>query len=253
MLEQVLEMISFKSQACLTPGEHIIKHCLKFLSGNCEYCAQDETVVSWVTHRQCVVACMITLNRHIFPSDLLCVTRVKHILKTVSTKTVQREFHKPNMHGRVAISKPLTTENNAKRRKRWCNDHKTWTFDWKHVIWSDESSSTLFPTSGWVCVWRTPKEVYNPECLVPTVKHGGGSVLIWAAISWYSAGPIITLNCRVTASGCADILGNQVHPVVQVLFPNNDAVFEDGNSPTHTARSVPSWFEQHEDTLRSYK
>jgi hypothetical protein len=33
------------------------------------------------------------------------------------------------------------------------------------------SSSTLFPTLGRVYVWTTPKEAYNPECLVLTVKH----------------------------------------------------------------------------------
>jgi hypothetical protein len=69
-----------------------------------------------------------------------------------------------------------------------------------------------------------PKEAYNPECLVPTVKHGRQSVMIWAAISWYSAGPIITRNSRLTASDCVDILDNQVHPMVQMLFPNNGAV-----------------------------
>ena len=46
-----------------------------------------------------------------------------------------------------------------------------------------------------------------------------------------------------------DILGSQVHPVFQVLFPNNDAIFQD-DLPIHTARSVQSWFEQHEDALR---
>ena len=46
-----------------------------------------------------------------------------------------------------------------------------------------------------------------------------------------------------------DILGSQVHPVVQVLFPNNDAIFQ-GDLPIRTARSVQSWFEQHEDALQ---
>jgi hypothetical protein len=73
-------------------------------------------------------------------------------------------------------------------------------------------------------------EAYNPECLIPVVKHGGRSVVVWAAISWYSAGHLITLHGQITASDCMDILGNQVHPMVW-MFPNNDAVFQDGSSP----------------------
>jgi len=45
-----------------------------------------------------------------------------------------------------------------------------------------------------------------------------------------------------------DILGNQVHPVVQ-MFPNNDTVFQGDSSPIHSAGNVHSWFEQHEDAL----
>jgi hypothetical protein len=54
------------------------------------------------------------------------------------------------------------------------------------AIWSDESSSTLFSSSVRVCVWRTPKQAYNLERLVPTVKHGRGRVMVWAAVSWYT-------------------------------------------------------------------
>ena len=35
-----------------------------------------------------------------------------------------------------------------------------------------------------VYVWRTPKETYIPEWLVPTVKHGSGTVAIWVAVTW---------------------------------------------------------------------
>jgi hypothetical protein len=51
--------------------------------------------------------------------------------------------------------------------------------DCKYVIWSGKSSF-MFPTSGQVYVWTTTKEAHNPECLVPTVKYGGRSVMIWA-------------------------------------------------------------------------
>jgi hypothetical protein len=46
------------------------------------------------------------------------------------------------------------------------------------VIWSDESSFTLFSVSGRVYVRRTARKAYNQKCLVPTVKQGGGSVLV---------------------------------------------------------------------------
>jgi len=125
-----------------------------------------------------------------------------------------------------------------------CDDHKTWTSDdWKYVIWSDESFFTLCPTSDRVYVWRTPKETYSPEWLVPTVKHGGGSVMNRAAVTWY---PIITLDGGIIALDYVNILSNQVHPMAQMLFPNN-AVFRDDNSPIHTARNVQSCFEEHED------
>ena len=101
-----------------------------------------------------------------------------------------------------------------------------------------------------VYVCRTPKEAYNSEYLVTTVKHEGGSVIIWATISRYSAGPITTLNGRIIASDYVDILGNQLHPMVHKLFPKNDAVFHYDNLPIHTARSFQFWFEEHEDTLQ---
>jgi hypothetical protein len=51
----------------------------------------------------------------------------------------------------------------------------------------------------------------------------------------YSVGPNITLHGPITAKKYVDRLGNQVHLMNQTLFPNNDAVFQDDNTPIHTA------------------
>jgi hypothetical protein len=66
----------------------------------------------------------------------------------------------------------------------------------------------------------------------------------------YSAGPIITLHGRITAREYVDRLGNMVHPMIQTLFPNNDAVFQDDTVPIHTAGTVQSWLEEHEGVLQ---
>ena len=66
--------------------------------------------------------------------------------------------------------------------------------------------------------------------------------MILAAISCYSAGPIINLHGRITASDYVVLSRTHVHTMVQMSFHNNDAIFEDDNSPMHTARSVHSWF-----------
>ena len=92
---------------------------------------------------------------------------------------------------------------------------------------------------------RKPKIL---NCLVPTTKHGGRSVIIWAASSWYSTGHTINLNGPITASDYVDILGN--HPMVHMLVPNYDAIFQYDNSPIHTARSVRPCFQEHEDALQ---
>ena len=57
-------------------------------------------------------------------------------------------------------------------------------------------------------------------------------MVIWAAISWYSAGPIITLNGLINTSDYVDILVKRMHSMVQ-KYRNNDANFQDDNSPIH--------------------
>jgi hypothetical protein len=73
--------------------------------------------------------------------------------------------------------------------------------------------------------------------------------MIWAAISWSSVGPIITLHGHITASDDVDIFRNQTRPVDQ-MFPTNDAIFQDINSPIHKARNIQSWFQEHKHTLQ---
>jgi hypothetical protein len=100
------------------------------------------------------------------------------------------------------------------------------------MIWSDESSFTMCSTSGRLCIWRTPNEAYIPKCLVPTVKHGRGSMMVWAAISWYSILLVPLLSFMANLLQWSTWTGWVIrcNPWSRHLFPNN-AIFQDYKCP----------------------
>jgi hypothetical protein len=65
----------------------------------------------------------------------------------------------------------------------------------------------------------------------------------------YSVGSVNTFYGRITAREYVDSLGNQVHPMIQTLFLNNNSILLDYSAPIHTVETVQSWFEKHEGEL----
>lgn len=54
---------------------------------------------------------------------------------------------------------------------------------WEKVIFSDESKFNVWGSDGRKLVWRKKGDALNKENLIPTVKHGGGSVMVWGCMS----------------------------------------------------------------------
>ncbi len=59
---------------------------------------------------------------------------------------------------------------------------------WNHVLWSDESKVKLF--DGVQYVWGRPGEEYQENCALPTVKHGGGSIIVWGCMTTAGTGEL---------------------------------------------------------------
>jgi hypothetical protein len=80
----------------------------------------------------------------------------------------------------IAAKKPLLKHTNEKRLA-WAKKHEQWTLDrWKSVLWSDEAKFEMIGSSRRVFVRRRVVERMISACLAPTVKHGGGvMVLCW--------------------------------------------------------------------------
>ena len=54
---------------------------------------------------------------------------------------------------------------------------------WNKVLWSDETKIELFGKNMSTHVWREKGKEYKPSNTIPTVKFGGGSVMIWGCFN----------------------------------------------------------------------
>ena len=98
----------------------------------------------------------------------------------VSAQTIRRTLHPIGVHGCHSRRKPLLKTIHKKARKQFAEDMSTKHMDyWNHAVWSDEMKINLFGSDGFKHVWRRPSEEKKDKGVRPTVKHGGGNVMVW--------------------------------------------------------------------------
>ncbi len=61
-------------------------------------------------------------------------------------------------------------------------------------------------------MWRQPGEEYKDKCVVPTVKHGGGSVMVWSCMSAAGTGELPFIEGSMNANMYCDILKQSMIP-----------------------------------------
>lgn len=114
---------------------------------------------------------------------------------SVSVSTVKRRLRERGLFGRVAVKKPYLREENRKKRLKFAQQHKNWSIQqWKSVLWSDESKFEIFGSKRQLFVRRNVNELFNPACIVPTVKFVGGSVNVWGYFAYSGAGSLFKIN-----------------------------------------------------------
>ena len=123
-------------------------------------------------------------------------------------------------HGWAAAHKRKLIMRNAKRWLEWCKASHHWTLEqWKRVFWSDESCFNIYQSDRLIWIWRVPGECYLCECILPTVKFGGGGIMVWSSFSWSGLGPLAPVKGSINPTACNDILDNFLFPTLgQFLF-----------------------------------
>ncbi len=81
---------------------------------------------------------------------------------------------------------------------------------WDSILWSDGTKINVFGTDGFKTVWRRKGEEYKEKCMVPTVKHGGGSVLMWGCMSAAGVGELHFIDGIMNSQMYCSILKEKV-------------------------------------------
>lgn len=167
---------------------------------------------------------------------------LKNAGSDVHLSTIRRALNRAGLHGRIARRKPLLSKAHQKARLNFAKKFLEMPIDyWNNIIWSDETKVELFGRNQQRYVWRKENTAYNVKNTVPTVKHGGGSIMVWGCFSINGTGRLTIIDGRMDSVKYQSILKENLVPSANQLGHGRRYTFQQDNDPKHTSKSTKAW------------
>ncbi|KAK3559328.1 hypothetical protein QTP86_012756, partial [Hemibagrus guttatus] len=162
---------------------------------------------------------------------------------SVHDSTIRKRLGKNGLHGRVPRQKPLLSKKNIKARLSFARKHLDDPQDfWENTLWTDKTKIVLFGRSVSHYVCRKSNTTFQKKNIIPTVKYGGGSVMVCFAAS--GPGRLAVINGTMNSAVYQKILKENVRPSVCDLKLKRTWVLQQDNDPKHTSKSTSEWLKK---------
>lgn len=184
----------------------------------------------------------LILRRHVACLAMSTTDTQKYLTETcnvnVSRQTIMRVLQRGGLVARVRSLKPRLTSIHKKNRLNWASAMADVANNfWDGVIFTDESKYNLYGPDGHKQVWRYPGAPTLPEHFRYTVKFGGGSVMVWGAITAYGVGKLVFIDKIMDANMFVAILKFGFTTTLEMYNLLVDNVYlQMDNDPKHTSK-----------------
>jgi hypothetical protein len=132
-----------------------------------------------------------------------------------------------------------------RKRLEFAQKFQHWTeADWGRVIFSDETKINRLGSDGRKWVWKRPRQIITPRDVAPTLKFGGGNLMLWGCISSSGVGHACRIDGQMNAELYTEILQGELLQSIEYFGRDvKDIIFQQDNDPKHTSRLASRWFE----------
>ncbi len=175
---------------------------------------------------------------------------IREMGESCRKSTITAALHQSGLYGRVARRKPLLSARHMKARMEFAKKHlKDSKMVTNKILWSDETKIELFGLNSKRYVWRKPGTAHHLSNTVPTVKHGGGSIMLWGCFSAAGTGRLVAIEGKMNAAKYRDILDENLLQSSQDLRLGQRFTFQQDNDPKHTAKITKEWLHNNSVTV----
>ncbi|KAG2456550.1 TCB1 transposase, partial [Polypterus senegalus] len=201
---------------------------------------------------QCKVSNEVKKNPRVTAKDLKKSLELANI--SVHESTTLKILNKKGAHGRTPRRKPLLSKKNNAELLKFVKEHldiPQWY--WENVLWSDETKTELFGRNKQNFTWRKKGTAYQHQNIIPTVKYGGGNIMIWASFAASGPGQLAIIegkiNSQMNAAKYRDILDKNLLQSAKDFRLGRRFTFQQDNDPKHTAKRTKEWLHNNSVTV----
>jgi hypothetical protein len=160
--------------------------------------------------------------------------------KKVHPDTIRRVLKEYGYNGGVARKEPYINEKNRKKRLVFAKQFISKNSWWNNVF-ANESKFNLFGPDERKIVCRKRNQALNFRNLNPTIKHGGGNVMVWVCTSSKGVEKLVFINGIMNKNMYLDILKQNFKKSLTAMDIENLFKFYHYNDPKHKARIVQEY------------